>query len=77
LLYTLSKSQACPDGNKRVALILLAAFLALNGVSLASTSDEVADRILAAAESQASERTAILEAMTEWLANALVPLGGE
>jgi len=31
LLYTLAKSQACPDGNKRIALVLVEAFLRLNG----------------------------------------------
>lgn len=74
LLYTLSKSQACDDGNKRVALILVEAFVALNGRTLDSTSDEIADRVIAAAESDASERADMLDSLTRWLADSLVPL---
>jgi prophage maintenance system killer protein len=41
LLYSLSKSQACPDGNKRIALILTYAFLDLNGATLTATAEDV------------------------------------
>lgn len=49
LLYALAKSQACPDGNKRIALILVLEFLALNGHTLETDPDALAGIILAAA----------------------------
>lgn len=73
LLYTLAKSQACPDGNKRVALLLVIAFLALNGASLSTSNKEAGDRILIAAESEASDRDQVLSELTEWLRHAIDP----
>lgn len=51
LLYTLAKSQACPDGNKRIALIVTASFLDINGAWLDADPDELFDAIIGAAES--------------------------
>ena len=77
LLYTLARSQACPDGNKRAAVILTEAFVALNGHTLETTNDELEAQVRAAAECDAREREAMLARLAEWLNGALVPLRGE
>jgi death-on-curing family protein len=74
LLYRLSKSQACPEGNKRVALILVNEFLALNGAALALEDDELADMILEAADSEARDWENVVDALTEQLQEMIVPL---
>ena len=77
LTYSLAKSQACLEGNKRVATILLYAFLDLNEARLRTTMDELADNILAAAESPARDRTAIVGNLTTWLSSVIVAEGEE
>jgi prophage maintenance system killer protein len=77
LLYTLAKSQACEDGNKRIALILVETFLGVNDHELEATNDDLADQIFAAAESAAAERDHVLAELTAWLEDSIVPLNGE
>jgi death-on-curing protein len=72
LLYSLAKSQACVDGNKRVALILTYAFLDLNDATLAATNEEVVDRILEVASSDPKDRDAVIAATTAWMVTAVV-----
>lgn len=60
LLYALAKSQACPDGNKRIALILVLEFLALNGHTVETDPDDLAEIILTAAESNPGDRDAVV-----------------
>jgi prophage maintenance system killer protein len=72
LLYTLAKSQACIDGNKRVALILLRAFLYINGARLNGDDDEIAARIIGAAESGRNSREDEIIELTDWLARVIV-----
>lgn len=77
LLYALAKSQACPDGNKRVALILLLEFLALNGMTLDVGEDELAELILETAAAAAADREAIVEQLGEKMEALMVPLTPE
>lgn len=72
LMYALAKSQACVDGNKRVALLLTDAFIGMNGGELVATHDEVVEQILAIAESAAAERELVVTALTEWMREHLV-----
>jgi death-on-curing protein len=74
LTYTLAKSQACIDGNKRIALILLNEFLSINGAALEMTDDAAVDMILEAAESDRADRDAKIAEMTQTLERSLVPL---
>jgi death-on-curing protein len=71
LLYTLAKSQACPDGNKRIALILLRSFLYINGTMLQASTDELVDAIIGAAESDREERDRVIAELTDWLQQAI------
>jgi prophage maintenance system killer protein len=71
LLYSLAKSQACIDGNKRIALILMYAFLDLNDARLDATSNDVADRILDVAESDPADRENRIRSLTEWLRDSV------
>lgn len=73
LLYRLAKSQACRDGNKRVAVLLVSEFLALNGTSLNTTNDELVAIILAVASSQAVDRDGIALMLCEWFQRTLTP----
>lgn len=74
LLYALAKSQACPDGNKRVALILVMEFLAMNGATLEGDPDALADMILEVAASDAVSRDEVLEQLTQDMRPLIVPL---
>lgn len=76
-MYALAKSQACPDGNKRIALILTLEFLALNGSTLEMPGDQLADLILSAAESQPVAREVTVLALGEQLQPTIVPLTTE
>jgi prophage maintenance system killer protein len=71
LLYGLSKSQACPKGNKRIALILLRAFLHINGSRLATPDQEIAERIVRAANSDPADREDVIKELTGWLESAI------
>ena len=75
LLYTLAKSQACPEGNKRIALLLVNAFLAINATMIRDSNDEIASRIGSAAESDREERERVLEGLKEWLARVITSTG--
>jgi death-on-curing family protein len=66
LLYSLAKSQGCRDGNKRVALILVMAFLHINGARLETTDDELAAMIIDAAESERRERDDVIIRLVDW-----------
>jgi death on curing protein len=74
LLYALAKSQACADGNKRLALILLLEFLALNGATLNIGSDDLTDMILDTAAADAARRDDVVAQLGDTLAQMIVPL---
>jgi prophage maintenance system killer protein len=67
LLYSLAKSQACSDGNKRVALLLTSAFVRMNGSSLKASHAESVAVILHAAESEAVDHDAVVVEITDWM----------
>lgn len=76
-MYGLAKSQACPDGNKRVALLLTTAFVRLNGARLDVHPGELADMILDVAQSDASQSDAVIDRLKRWIAERLVRLTEE
>lgn len=61
LFYTLAKSQACPEGNKRVAVILTNAFLDLNGHVLAMERSDLRELLDYTASSDRTERDEVLQ----------------
>jgi prophage maintenance system killer protein len=77
LVFTLAKSQACSDGNKRVAAILLEAFLALNHRTLETSEDELENMIRTAESADAAERDDTLDRLTDWLRDSIAPLSEE
>lgn len=77
LAYSLAKSQACLDGNKRIALILLNEFLAINGSSLEMSNQGAADMIVYAAESDPNYRDQVILELTRRLEPAVVDLTDE
>jgi death-on-curing protein len=77
LLFTLAKSQACQDGNKRLAAVLVAAFLALNGRWIQTTSQALEDAIRGAEAASPPERDSTITRLTEWLRAATPPLDEE
>jgi death-on-curing protein len=73
LTYALAKSQACIDGNKRVAFILLLEFLSINGATLDDAGDEsAADMILRTAGSAAQHRDMVRLELCEWLMRHII-----
>jgi death-on-curing protein len=77
LMYALAKSQACIDGNKRVALLLVDAFLRLNGYGLVTSPGELAELILRLASSDPRESDQVIGDTAAWLGSKLVVLNGE
>jgi prophage maintenance system killer protein len=77
LTYALSKSQACPDGNKRVALILVMEFLDAHDADLTLSADEVADLILETAASAAAEWEQVIENLAQRYEPVIVPIREE
>jgi len=71
LLYGLSKSQACHEGNKRVALLLTVAFLHENDARLNTRRLELAEQIVAIAESDPTDHDDVIAALTTWIAARL------
>ncbi len=63
--YHLSQAHAFLDGNKRIAALATEIFLALNGLALRATNDELADFFLSIAASDLS-RQQIEQQLTEW-----------
>jgi death-on-curing protein len=76
LLYALAKIQPCVDGNKRVTLLLVDAFVSLNGGEFLTQPGELADKILATAESDAGDREEVVAQLTTWMRTSLVPPAG-
>ncbi len=77
LTYSLAKSQACIDGNKRIAFILLNEFLAINGAALETTDDDAAAIVLRVAESNPADRDMIVMELTTRLERLIVQMNNE
>lgn len=65
--YHLSQAHAFLDGNKRIAALATEIFLALNGIALRTTNDELADLFLGIAASEVS-REQIEQKLAQWSA---------
>jgi death on curing protein len=65
LAIAFARFQRCPDGNKRVALILMFTFLAINDHLLTADEEEAADVMLAVAEAPSDE--AAMTLLMDWL----------
>ena len=61
LLHSLARNHALVDGNKRLALAAIIAFLGINGVRLALTNDEAYDLVMAVAAGQLNEIAELAE----------------
>ena len=72
LAMAFARSQRCPAGNKRLALILIGAFLGINGYEAIAEEDEAADMMQAVAE--APEDSIALNMLTDWLEDCVHPL---
>ena len=66
LLYALAKLQACPEGNKRVALLLVERFVIVNRARLRVQRGELAAMILEIAETEAAAREETIRMLTDW-----------
>lgn len=71
LTYSLAKSQACPDGNKRLTAILVFEFLAMNGADFQPEQGELANVILRVAASDPSQRDQMLDELDRWFREVL------
>lgn len=61
LVHSLARNHALVDGNKRLALAGLIAFLGINGRRLALTNDEAYDLIIAVSTGELDDVSAIAE----------------
>jgi prophage maintenance system killer protein len=66
-LYGLAKSQACPKGNKRVAMLLTRAFVEINGSRLETQPREFAELVIRTATTEAAEHETVVAELTVWM----------
>jgi death-on-curing protein len=74
LAYSFAAAQRCPNGNKRLALLMLVTFLAINGVALIADEDEAADKMLEVAQTTAADQRVTVGGLASWIANHSRPL---
>ena len=73
LAYRLIKGHACSDGNKRLALILSAAFLELNGHDLEASGEETDHIFRSVAASEARNYDEVLKSFAYWFEQTIRP----
>jgi len=71
LTWGLAKSQACSDGNKRIALLLVVAFLYVNGCRLDVQPGDVAEMILRVAEADQQSHDQVIAETRDWIAQRM------
>ena len=75
-LYYLTNQQGFVNGNKRTAVGAAVAFLTRNGYRLNATSLEIYQfTVRIAGEDVKGERTQIMDELSRWIAERLVPVG--
>lgn len=67
LLHSLVTNHALMDGNKRLGLVTVLLFLALNGCELTATEDERVDLIVAIADGRLNDVEKIADQLRPWL----------
>jgi death on curing protein len=67
--FGLARNHPYVDGNKRVALVAMLTFLAVNGRAIEATDEDVLTTLLALAAGRLTE-----SALADWLRSRLVPL---
>lgn len=72
LTYAFAKCQACIDGNKRVALIVVRAFLYINGMRFQTAPGELAGMILMVAETDPADREDVTRQLGGWMLDRIV-----
>lgn len=75
--YRLLKGHPCPDGNKRVALLLASAFLELNGLDLEASGEEIDHVFRTAAGSPAHDYADTLTLLAHWFSEVIRDLDEE
>lgn len=74
LTYAVVKGHPCPDGNKRLALILTSAFLRKNGHVIDADDSEKEHIVRVTAESSPLRRDHVLADLGHWFASAMHPM---
>lgn len=74
LAYRVVKNHPCPDGNKRLAVLLVSAFLELNGLSLEAGTDDLESVFRDLAASSAGDYRAVLASLEDWFSQTIAPL---
>ncbi len=75
LFYSLVKNHAFLNGNKRIAVMALLVFLALNHKWIRANVWELVDKTLEVANSKSGDRDEILVGLKKFLKSAIVDLG--
>lgn len=73
LLYAFAKGHCCPNGNKRLAYVLTAAFVLRNEHMLWADPDELSLKVEQVAASQADEADKVRAELAEWIGPRLLP----
>lgn len=67
LMYQVTKSHACIDGNKRIGVVLMLLFVEINGWKAFFPEPEVRAFSLYVADSAAADRATVLEQLSSWI----------
>ncbi|MBI3928999.1 MAG: type II toxin-antitoxin system death-on-curing family toxin [Armatimonadetes bacterium] len=69
--YGLAKAHGYSDGNKRIAFVAIYTFLALNGLEITASQEQVVETTLAVADGSMDE-----DDLARWLVLHTEPIGG-
>lgn len=72
LMYAIAKGHPCASGNKRLAFVLTASFLAKNMHWLWAQSEDVINTIDMVAASDARQPDAVRSTLTQWMADRIM-----
>lgn len=74
LLYAFAKNHACPNGNKRLALVVSMGFIQENNFFLWVNKDDLEARVLGIASSDAGNADAVRADTAQWIKASVIPL---
>ena len=74
LMYAIVKNHGCPNGNKKLAVVLTLGFLQENDVFLWVTNQDLKNRVLDVDSSPASDADFVRAQLATWIYASTIPL---
>lgn len=76
LFYKINKGHIFPNGNKRLSIACLLMFLQMNGLDIALPDDDITNKAIWLAQTQAEDFDAVKKQLEEWIADNAVDFWG-